>query len=186
MSFLRLLRLWYWLKNLLVLLPALWYDKIYLLWADGEYSLIWTWITFTLVSAGSYIFNDLADVERDRRDPVRSRYKPLARGEVDKQTASFWFAALVVGGLYLAYHRIGPDVMTWEVAYVLLGVLYSLVLKRFGLIGLILVSLGAAFRVLAGAAAIYEPAPVWLWVAAAIANVLLNVGIHRPGRHRKR
>ena len=74
-----------WVKNLLVLaVPAA-------AGALGEPDVLrataLALIAFSLASAGTYLLNDVADVEEDRRHPVK-RLRPVAAGEVPVRVAA--------------------------------------------------------------------------------------------------
>lgn len=184
MHILRLIRLCYWPKNLLVFLPALAANQYNWIIDDPEYTLWLTFLSFTLVSAAGYIFNDLADFDADRKHPVKKKYKPLATGDVDKQVASFWLAVFLLSGLLLAHKYINNHVMIWELAFFATGVAYSLFLKKIPYIGLILVSSAALFRVLAGTAAMEIPAQPILLIIAIVINLGINFAI--KGHQNKR
>lgn len=177
MNILRLIRLCYWPKNLLVFLPALAAKQYNWIVDDPEYSLWLTFISFTLVSTAGYIFNDLADFDSDRKHPVKKKYKPLATGDIDKQVASFWLAVFLIGGLVLAHKYINNHVMLWELAFFATGVAYSLFLKKTPYLGLIIISSAALFRVLAGSATMEIPAKLNWLVIAAVINLAINFAI---------
>lgn len=158
-------------------MPAIATQQYELIFHDPEYSLWLTFISFSLVAAAGYIFNDLADFEADRKHPIKKKYKPIATGAIDKQVASFWLAVFLIGGLTISRKLLNNHVILWELAYFATGVVYSLFLKRTKYFGLFFVSLGAIFRVLAGAAALEISAlPTWLMIAA-ILNLIINFAI---------
>ncbi len=177
MNILRLIRLCYWPKNLLVFLPALAAHQYNWIIDDPEYSLWLTFISFTLVSVAGYIFNDLADFESDRKHPIKKKYKPLATGDIDKQVASFWLAVSLIGGLLLAHKYINNHVMLWELAFFFTGVAYSLFLKKIPYVGLIIVSSAALFRVLTGTATMEIPTRPILLILAVVLNLAINIAI---------
>ncbi len=178
MAFLRLFRFCYWLKNLLVFLPAFVIGRADLIFNDPEYSLLYTFLGFSLIASAGYIFNDLADFESDRQHPLKKKYKPIALGTVNKQSASFWLAVSLMGGIVLTRKYLSDQVLLWEMIYFAMGVVYSLGMKRIPYLGLAFISMGAIFRVLAGAAALdISVAPYWLVIAAGI-NLAINFGLH--------
>lgn len=144
---------------------------------DPEYSLLITFISFTLVSVAGYIFNDLADFERDRKNPLKKKNKPIANGNIDKQVASFWLAVFLIGGLTLTQKFLNTETMMWEIAFFATGAFYSLFLNRFGYIGLFIMSIASVFRVLAGAATMEINALAWWLAFAAIINLAINFAV---------
>jgi len=176
-NILRLIRLCYWPKNLVVFLPAIVTKQYNWIFDDPEYSLWITFLSFTMVSVAGYIFNDLADFDSDRKDILKKKYKPLATGEVDKQVASFWLAVFLVGGLFIAHTYINNQVMLWEIAFFAIGIAYSFFLKSIPYVGLIIMSSAAAFRVLAGASTMEIPAASYLLIIVVSINLAINFAI---------
>lgn len=116
---------------------------------------------FALASSASYIVNDIADADADRNHP-RKRLRPLARGEVSKQTAlSFAAGLLVVVALLLV--MVGSGALTGLlIVYVVNVWLYSMRLKHIVVADVISLSLGFVLRVLGGCAALAISPSTWL------------------------
>jgi len=122
-----------------------------------------TFVLFCTVSSAVYLVNDLVDIEADRRHPVK-RYRPLAAGELSGwlagATAVVLGAVGIVGGFALR-----PLVGAVIVAYLVLQVAYSFVLKHMVIIEVLTIAGGFVLRVLAGGAAIGEPISPWLYLS---------------------
>src|SRR5438132_11260577 len=58
-------------------------------------------VAFCCISSAGYVFNDLRDVELDRRHPFK-RYRPIASGLITAPTAFALGAALLVAGFAIA------------------------------------------------------------------------------------
>ncbi len=168
----------------MVFLPVIAAKQFNLIFHDPEYSLWLTFLSFSMVSAAGYIFNDLSNFDTDRADPKRRKYKPIANGTINKQSASFWLAVFLLGGLMIAQKNLNNQVVLWEASYFALSMAYSLFLKKIPVLGLALVSLGAAFRVLAGAAALEMAALPILLGLAAIINLAINFTIQAHSHRR--
>jgi hypothetical protein len=78
------MRLHQWLKNLLVLVP------LGLIATRASWSDILTFIAgfllFGLLASGTYLFNDIMDIESDRRHP-RKKHRPIANGDLSLPSA---------------------------------------------------------------------------------------------------
>lgn len=86
-SYLRLIRIPQWSKNLFIFLPAFFALK---LWEPGViYNLLITFIGFSLLASAVYVFNDMLDIEADRIHPTK-RNRPLASGAVTKKEGIFF------------------------------------------------------------------------------------------------
>ena len=76
-TWLRQLRVQQWLKNLLLFAPVLAAHQA--LDAGTALSLLAAFLSFSLAASGTYLINDLLDLESDRLHP-RKRLRPLANG----------------------------------------------------------------------------------------------------------
>jgi decaprenyl-phosphate phosphoribosyltransferase len=89
----RLLRPQQWIKNLFVFGPLLFSGKFR--FESSIESALVAFFSFCLVSSATYVFNDLNDVERDRRHP-KKRFRPIASGQVSPFLASVMIGVLLV------------------------------------------------------------------------------------------
>ncbi len=146
-----------WIKNLLLLLPAL---------AAHDFSaatllpVMVAIVAFSLGASSIYIVNDLLDLDADRRHPEKSR-RPVAAGAlpIPRALASSVVLSLVALALALS---VNPAVAGLTLIYMAGSLVYSLWLKRWrwvdvlALVGLFLL------RVLTGAAAAQVSVAGWL------------------------
>ena len=79
----KLLRPHHWIKNLILFLPIIlttnFIISIYI-------KLIYGFISFSLLSSGGYILNDIKDIENDRQH-LKKKNRPLAAGIISKNKA---------------------------------------------------------------------------------------------------
>ena len=134
--------------------------------------------SFSLLSSGLYVFNDIFDAERDRAHP-RKRRRPIASGAVPVRLA-WWFAgALMLGSLVLLGALEGGT--RWAVAAVL-GlyaanvVAYTLVLKRLVIGDVMGLSMGFVLRVIGGCAAVGIWPSTWLLNCTFFLAMFLSFG----------
>ncbi len=73
-----------WTKNLLLFAGLVFSG--HLLVGDAILRAVVAAVAFSLASSGIYIVNDLVDIQRDRRHPVK-RYRPLASGRLSRPVA---------------------------------------------------------------------------------------------------
>src|ERR687892_1057259 len=80
-----------WIKNLLVFAGLLFSGQV----DEGPQVLdaVLVFISFCAISSAGYLFNDLRDVEHDRRHPEKRR-RPIAAGELAPGAATGWAVAL--------------------------------------------------------------------------------------------
>ncbi|MEZ5258069.1 MAG: UbiA family prenyltransferase [Ilumatobacteraceae bacterium] len=98
-------------------------------------------LAFCMVSSGTYYWNDILDVEADRRHPTK-RNRPIAAGTIPIEAARLIGTALLAG-------RAGARARTgrWQTsavlaAYVVTTLAYSKVFKHVPVIDLVLVASG--------------------------------------------
>lgn len=152
------LRVPQWLKNFLLLAPALAAHSI----ADTAtlLALAVAFLAFCLVASGTYICNDLLDLESDRLHP-RKRQRPLAAGRIPVQRAAPVALCLVVAGFLLAL-TVEPLFLLTLLVYLALTCWYSLYLKRLVLVDCFALAVLYTLRIVAGAAALDMGLSFWL------------------------
>jgi 4-hydroxybenzoate polyprenyltransferase len=88
-----------WIKNLFIFAAIIFSQNILNFSLLGK--TIIAFISFCLLSSSFYIFNDLQDLEEDKRHPLKSK-RPLASGRLKKSHALLSFGVLGFLGLILA------------------------------------------------------------------------------------
>ncbi|MGV9264042.1 UbiA prenyltransferase family protein [Kitasatospora sp. NPDC003701] len=171
---LELLRPGQWPKNLLVVPLAL-------LGADLAWGMVArvavTTAAFVIASSLVYVVNDIADVERDRRHPVK-RHRPLASGRVGLRTA----VALIVllAGLLAPVLLLSRPAAVWPVLlYLVVNGAYSWKLKHLPLLDVFIVATGFVLRLLGGYGAGGRPVAAWLVFTVLTLCLVLIVGKRR-------
>lgn len=117
-------------------------------------------LAFCLVSSGIYAFNDIFDVESDRRHP-RKRHRPLAAGRMSV-TATFRLGLwLLFGGALLAW-LLSRHFALAIGGYIGLQAAYTLKLKHVALLDVMLIAAGFVLRAIAGATVLNLTISPWL------------------------
>ena len=162
-AILQAMRPYQWVKNLLVMAPLIFADKL----DDTEafLSAVAAFFVFCLLSSAVYLLNDVVDAESDRAHP-RKKHRPVASGRMAPSTAILGAAVLAGGSLALAYslgpsNRVAPFVV-WPACYFLLNLGYSFFLKGLLIIDCLSIALGFIFRVHAGSVVIAVPSSSWI------------------------
>lgn len=158
---LRLLRPRQWVKNLLVLAPLV-FAGAFLHLPSITAALLAT-VLFSLTASAGYVYNDLQDIEADRRHPVKRHTRPLASGELTP--AQGWTVLGVLVSVLAASPLLVPWTVTVSMAlYLALVTAYSTRLKQIPVLDLFVISVGFVLRVYAGAEAIEVPLSAWMAV----------------------
>jgi len=180
-----------WPKNVF-LFAALVFDKQLLI--PG--SLLRTLAGFTLfclISSSVYIFNDLADIEADRKHPEKKR-RPIPSGQLPAGVAWAGGIFLLVITLVLGYW-LAPAFAAVLAIYFLLNLAYTKWFKHISILDVLILAAGFVLRVHAGVTLIevqrFSP---WMYVVMSLLALFLGFGkrraelvllSHGAGSHRK-
>jgi 4-hydroxybenzoate polyprenyltransferase/phosphoserine phosphatase len=150
-------RLYQWVKNILIFVPILAAQQL------GGANLLQAGLAFLffgLASSSVYLINDIMDLEADRRHP-RKKHRPFASGRLallpGLSTAALLMAASLAGAFYAA-----PQFGLVLVGYLLVTGNYSLWIKRFALVDVIVLAGLYTLRIIAGGAVTDTPLSLWL------------------------
>jgi 4-hydroxybenzoate polyprenyltransferase len=159
-----------WTKNLVVFAAPLFAFSL-----DGK-SLLGSLLAFTLfccASSGFYLFNDIADVESDRRHPVKCK-RPIAAGLVSVPVAITMAVLLLGCALIIGWLQslgLGAILTT----YAIVQIAYNLRLKRTVILDIGAIATGFVLRAFAGAAATGIVVSPWFVLCVAMLALFLGV-----------
>jgi 4-hydroxybenzoate polyprenyltransferase len=157
-SWLQALRLYQWVKNVLVLVAPAAAHRI--LDPDTLSVAFLAFVAFGLAASGIYLINDLIDLTSDRRHP-RKRTRPFASGALPLTGGVVVAPVLVVAALCVAATLGWPFTLTL-LAYLVCTTTYSLWLKRKTFIDVALLAALYTMRVVGGAMATGLTLSFWL------------------------
>jgi 4-hydroxybenzoate polyprenyltransferase len=162
----RLARPHQWAKSVFVFIGPVYalQDMEIVPWATVLLEVILAATAFCLASSGCYVFNDIADIERDRTHP-RKRRRPIASGAVPIPLAKIYGTGLLLVGLSAAALVPGTGrlwVLGLVAAHVMNVTAYSFMLKRLVIVDVMSLAMGFVLRVTAGCIAIGVWPTTWL------------------------
>ena len=134
-------------------------------------------LAFCLVASAVYIVNDYLDRNADRYHPIK-RHRPLAAGTVAVPTAFGLVAVLLAAGLSLAAF-LSPIFAAFVLVYLGVNLAYSLRLKDFSIVDLMLIALGFILRVEAGAVLARVELSVWIIICTGLLALFLAIAKRR-------
>ena len=165
-----------WLKNAIIF-AALVFDR-QLLEVEPFLRTLAGFGLLCALSSTVYLFNDLADIEKDRLHP-KKRLRPLPSGRLDRRVA---LAAAVILPLVAMPLSIWLDWRFGVIAaiYLISNVLYSFRLKHVVIIDVLLLALGYVLRVGAGVVLItVERFSPWLYLCITLLALFMGFGKRR-------
>ncbi|MDC0347759.1 UbiA family prenyltransferase [Gammaproteobacteria bacterium] len=155
---LKALRVHQWSKNILLFVPLLAAHQIY---NTHSLSLLGiAFISFSLCASSVYIVNDFLDLESDRSHP-RKRFRPFASGKLSILYGVLAAPILIAASFYLGA-VVGLNFLIVLLAYLVLTVTYSFVLKRLVLIDCLVLATLYTIRIVAGGVAVSLSLSFWL------------------------
>jgi 4-hydroxybenzoate polyprenyltransferase len=163
-----------WVKNFFVFAGLIFSQSLFT-------PLVWpalaAFAIFCALSGAIYLFNDLADVEKDRLHPTKRR-RPIASGALSVPAGAAIGVLTLVGSLVAAYALSGRfGVVATVYAALLTG--YSIWLKHVVILDVLTVAIGFVLRAVAGAAAIGVEISGWLVICTILVALFLALGKRR-------
>lgn len=161
---LRLLRVRQWSKNLMLcvalFLGQQFTDIAAVALTAGAFLL------FSLLASGTYILNDIHDVNVDRHHPTK-RNRPLAAGAIQLNHARLVALALIAISLSAAALLFPWGFFVVLVSYLLLTLAYTSLFKKVALADANVIGILFTLRVVAGMIVLGQPISLWLTSFAA-------------------
>lgn len=147
-----LLRPYQWVKNAFCFLP-LFFDRHIL---DMEYLFpcLIAFVGYCFAASGIYCFNDIYDVESDRRHPMKCN-RPFASGVISKRIgymlmAICWIISFAIISSW-SFTKGDRNLLYGTISfYILMNIAYCIWLKRFAIIDVFIIALGFDLRILIG------------------------------------
>ena len=133
---------------------------------------------FCLISSSVYLFNDIMDVEADRKHPNKKQ-RPLASGKLPVNVAlgaAFFLSVVALGfGYWLE-----PAFAMIIAIYLVINLLYSRWLKHVPILDVLIISSGFVLRVGAGVTLItVERFSPWLYMITVLFSLYIGLGKRR-------
>ena len=179
-SLIKLMRPKHYIKNLLIFVSIFFDRNIFA--GSILAKVICGFVAFCVISSAIYIFNDIHDVEQDRRHEVKKN-RPIASGAI-----SVKLAYIIAFGLFILAVAInwfcgfGWQAMTIMLVYFVCNLGYSLGLKNIPFLDIVLLVMGFMLRVLYGAAIIGSGVSAWVYLTVISLSFYLGLGKRKIGR----
>ena len=180
-NILALLRVRHYIKNLFVYIPLFFMGK------DFSVQSFWNccmgFAAFSLTASIVYTINDIKDLENDRLHPTKKN-RPLASGSVSKfeglLCAAFCLLSSVIISIILIVEQEVPLYSCGYLSlYFVLNILYSLGLKNFPIVDIIILMSGFLIRVMYGAVIAQTFVSSWLYLTVISGAFYLGLGKRR-------
>ena len=162
-----------WLKNILVFAApgaAGVLDQ-----GDNLALTVLTFVSFCFAASGIYVWNDLLDVDADRRHPTKSA-RPIASGQLSVGAARIAGVAFPIIALGLASLTGRWQTVAVIGTYIVITIAYTLRLKHVPVVDVVTVAAGFVLRAAAGAVAVDVPMSRWFVLCITFGSLFIVVG----------
>lgn len=183
-KYLKLMRIKHYLKNILIFLPLIFGQA--LLDSNKLLMCVIGFISFCLMSSCVYIINDLKDVEKDKKHPIKCK-RPIASGEISKRSskilAVLLFAISIVLNIliYFLSNNIKTVIFSvlLELLYFIINICYSFGLKNYPIIDVVILVFGFVDRILYGSVLTDIAISKWLYLTVISGSFYMGFGKRR-------
>ncbi len=179
-NLLKLIRPHQWLKNVFVMIPMFFGGS--LLDPSDILASVITFFAFSFIASSVYCFNDIIDVDADRRHPVKCK-RPIASGAVSLKSAwalmalMFLLSAVTVCMLDTYEHIVSVGLII--LVYYILNILYCAKLKQYAIVDVCIIAFGFVLRVLSGGFATDISLSKWLVLMTFLLTLFLSFAKRR-------
>ncbi len=175
---LKLIRPHQWLKNGFVFIPMFFGGG--LLNTDNIVHGIITFFSFSFIASSIYCFNDIIDVDDDRRHPIKCQ-RPIASGAIGITSAYVLMAVMVLlsFSLLLLLPQQGWKVAAVVLFYFVMNLTYCAKLKQYAILDVCIIAFGFVLRILAGGTATDIMLSNWLVLMTFLLTLFLSFAKRR-------
>ncbi len=165
-----------WLKNLSLFAAPFFSGMLFE--DDIFFTAIKCFIAFSAISSGAYFINDISDVEKDRKHPVKKN-RPIASGKISITQAWFIAISLILFAILFSIFTVGTFFTLSVIAYIILQITYSTYFRNVIILDSLVVATGFVLRVFAGGFGTETSLSSWLALTTIGLSLLLAFGKRR-------
>ena len=178
-SIIKLIRPKQWIKNTFVLMPMFFGGTLFK--GNNLIEGIIVFFAYSFIASSVYCFNDIIDVEADRRHPVKCN-RPVATGAISMPMTyglMFLMFALSMAMLLLLPSETYLKVTAILLAYFVLNMAYCAKLKDYAIIDVCIIAFGFVLRLLAGGFATGITLSKWIVLMTFLLTLFLSFAKRR-------
>lgn len=177
-KYIRLIRVKHYIKNLLIFLPVIFSQRLTNI--PDLIKTIIAFIIFCIATSIIYIFNDIKDIEKDKKH-YKKRFRPLASGEISKKKAVILIILLLVILILISAIFLRKNIYAILIiaVYLFINILYSIKLKNVPIIDVTILAIGFLIRVIFGAVIIPIEISNWLYLTILALSFYMGMGKRR-------
>lgn len=183
-EYIKLMRVKHYLKNVLIFLPTIFSCQIFEL--NKFITCIIGFFSFSLMASAIYCINDIKDIEKDKKHPVKNK-RPIASGAISKKEAKILATILIIVSISLNVLILCIEknlsnfsvAISIEILYLVLNILYSFGLKNIPILDVVILVSGFIIRVFYGAEITGIYVSNWLYLTIMMGSFYMGFGKRR-------
>jgi len=177
-KYLKLARVKHYIKNIFILLPLFFGQKLFDL--NLILKAVLGFFAFGLVSSVVYVINDINDAESDAKHPTK-RLRPVASGAISKKNAIVFACILAFVSVICTFFACADNLISssFIIVYFVINVLYSIKLKNYPIVDVTILASGFLLRLLFGAGIANIEISSWLYLTVLTLSFYLGLGKRR-------
>ena len=153
-----LFRIKHYFKNFIIFTPILFVENNINYLSISE--LIKVFFVFCLVASLVYIYNDILDINSDKKHPRKKNIKPIANGQILTNEAYNIIILLILFISLILYFN--QNLISIVMAYIIINYLYSNYFKKIIILDIFVLSSNYLIRVIAGCIGLGVPLSIWM------------------------
>lgn len=177
-NIIKLTRPKHWIKNAFIFMPVFFGGAL----TDGSALLasVIAFFAYSFVASSIYCYNDIIDVEDDRRHSVKCK-RPIASGAVSIPMGYAIMAVMVLcsAGMIALLGERWYQLAIVIGLYFVIDISYCRILKHYAIVDVCVLAFGFVLRILAGSAATGIVASHWLVMMTFLLTLLLSFAKRR-------
>lgn len=175
-DYIKLMRVKHYIKNILIFIPLFFAVQVFE--AKKLYIGLQGFICFSLVSSFVYILNDILDIEKDKKHP-KKKFRPLASGRVSIKEAICLLCVCL--GLAIVFSVLIGNLSSLGllILYLGLNILYSMKLKDYPIVDIIILASGFVIRIFYGGIITDVEISGWLYLVVVSGALYMGLGKRR-------
>lgn len=182
-NYFKLMRVKHYMKNILIFSVIIFSGNLFN--EKMLFTNILNFISFSLICSIVYIFNDICDIEKDRKHEIKKN-RPLASGVIKINKAYLFIGALfvlssIINILPVLFNDNYSILYSYLClyGYLLMNILYSVKLKNIPIVDVFILTLGFVIRVIYGSVSIGVSISNWLYLTVLSVSFYASLGKRR-------
>lgn len=161
----------HWAKNVFVFAPLFLTGRLFD--PASLFRSVWAVFIFCMASSAVYLLNDVVDQTEDKKHPIK-KLRPIASGELPPLVATISGYLLVLLSIIISAVSFDAFFVIVVFCYLILGIAYSIEIKRIKYVDIICIASGFVLRAYAGEVALL-PSPHNSWFLISVFTLAIFI-----------